>query len=115
MSGMLQEGEPSSAGRTDSSDLAQSVGEMANMADSEEGTIVLARKVFARMFEISGHRWAAHHVTPPLWSCCCSLPPSSLLHNRTPGHCRAGANIHYSTFIGQAWVVWLAALLTLAC
>lgn len=63
---MLQEGDPSSAGRADSSDLAQSVGEMAGMADSEEGTIVLARKVFARMFEISGHRWAAHLAKPQL-------------------------------------------------
>ncbi|KAK9805719.1 hypothetical protein WJX73_001907 [Symbiochloris irregularis] len=47
---------PSPAGRQESSDLAQSVNELATIAETEEGTAVLARKVFARMFEISGFR-----------------------------------------------------------
>lgn len=54
----LQEAQaPAPSNRSDSSELAASVGEMTQMAgDSEEGILLLARKVFTRMFEVSGIR-----------------------------------------------------------
>ena len=47
---------PSPSNR-ESSELAAAVSEIGGMAnDSEEGVITLARKVFVRMFEVSGFR-----------------------------------------------------------
>ena len=46
------------ANRADSSELAASVGEISGMADSEESITILARKVFMRLFEVSGFRSA---------------------------------------------------------
>ena len=45
------------AGR-DSAELAASVGEISGMADSEESITILARKVFMRLFEVTGFRSA---------------------------------------------------------
>ena len=70
---LLQEAQaPSPGNRSDSSELAASVGEMAALAgDSEEGILLLARKVFGRMFEVTGLRYVLRRPEPV---CICALP-----------------------------------------
>lgn len=53
----LQEAQVPSPSNRESSELAAAVAEIVSMAgDSEEGITALARKVFGRMFEVSGFR-----------------------------------------------------------
>ena len=81
---------PAPSNRSDSSELAASVGEVANMAgDSEEGLVLLARKVFQRMFEVSGLRCAR---TWPLVCISCvaasiARPSSRALDGAMAGFC----------------------------
>ena len=61
---------PSPSIRTDSSELGAAVGEIAAMAgDSEEGIVLLARKVFVRMFEVSGFRYCLSLSDAPYIAC----------------------------------------------
>lgn len=66
---------PAPSNRSDSSELAASVGEMTQMAgDSEEGILLLARKVFTRMFEVSGIRLHTTAMAAALQSLALRLP-----------------------------------------